>query len=73
MNLNEYFDELVKIQIAEEKFVNEINESLSLRIVDSIVNIPLETSNSKPEKPEIKSETNIDWNFVLGLFLELGI
>ena len=28
--------------------------------------------NSKSEKPEIKSETNIDWNFVLGLFFGIG-
>lgn len=28
--------------------------------------------NSKPENPEIKSETNIDWNFVLGLMFGIG-
>lgn len=28
--------------------------------------------NLMPGKPEIKSETNIDWNFVLGLFFGIG-
>lgn len=28
--------------------------------------------NLMPENPEINSETNIDWNFVLGLFFGIG-
>ena len=45
---------------------NEYNISLQNKMFEEI------ELNSKPENPEINSETNIDWNFVLGLFFGIG-
>lgn len=63
MTLNKLFDKLVEIQIAEEISINQINGDCPYEEIEL---------NSKPQKPEIKSETNIDWNFVLGLFFGIG-
>lgn len=45
---------------------NEYSVSLQNKMYEEI------KLNLMPEKPEIKSETNIDWNFVLGLFFGIG-
>lgn len=64
---------LIQLEIEVKKLETEFKklESISWFKDCSLKNEILENIEAKPN-PEIKSETNIDWNFVLGLVFGIG-